>query len=251
MTISDTRLAIAAGMTSGEVLPEASYCEAVEDAPWMLRLQFDDFQQTSGTLSGHARNSGLVFSGSVKDYNAAIPCFTGNSVVATRTGLTRVADLRQGDLVLTRDNGLQPLRWIGTRRFGWRALGLNPMLRAVRICAGALGAGMPARDMLVSPNHRFLIVSDGDERLLPAYSLLGRAGVSRVNASDVCYYQLMCEAHELVMVDECWSESYRATVAGLSALDSSARDQLTQILPDLSSGKDGFAPVRADVPIAL
>jgi len=156
-----------------------------------------------------------------------------------------------GDLVLTRDNGLQPLRWIGTRRFGWRALGLNPMLRAVRICAGALGAGMPARDMIVSPNHRLLIVSDGDERLLPAYSLLGRAGISRVNASDVCYYQLMCEAHELVMVDECWSESYRATVAGLSALDGSARDQLTQILPDLSSGKDGFAPVRADVPIAM
>ena len=108
MTISDTRLAIAAGMTSGEVLPEASYCEAVEDAPWMLRLQFDDFQQTSGTLSGHARNSGIVFSGSLKDYNAAIPCFTGNSVMATRIGLTRVADLRLGDLVLTRDNGLQP-----------------------------------------------------------------------------------------------------------------------------------------------
>ena len=62
--------------------------------------------------------------------------------------------LRVGDLVLTEDHGPQPLVWVGARSLGPADLAANPALQPVRIAAGALGLGLPARDLVVSPQHR-------------------------------------------------------------------------------------------------
>jgi hypothetical protein len=248
MTQSDTKLMAASLQTAGRILPDASYLETSQDAPWILRVRFDDFNEAAGKLSAYTREEGLVFAGNMADYSAAIPCFTERSAIATRTGQKLVSELAAGDEVLTRDNGLQKVRWVGRRRFGWRALGLNPMLRPICIAAGAIGASnTPDRDLIVSPNHKLLIATNGDERLIAASSLLGNAGVTRLARPEVCYYQVMCEAHELLLVDNCWSESYRPCLSGLSALDEIARSELKELLPSLLADRDSYTPVRLDL----
>ena len=44
-----------------------------------------------------------------------IPCFTPGTLIATAKGERRVEDLVEGDRVITRDNGIQTIRWAGSR----------------------------------------------------------------------------------------------------------------------------------------
>lgn len=46
---------------------------------------------------------------------SSIPCFVAGTMIATQQGQRSVETLLLGDLVLTKDEGLQPLRWIGQR----------------------------------------------------------------------------------------------------------------------------------------
>ena len=251
MNAADTRLIIASGFNASKPLPQDAFSEGTETAPWVTRVHFDDFREISGMLSALDRDNNIVFSRTLREYSNAVPCFTAENTVATASGLTRVCDLRPGHQVVTRDNGLQSVIWVGQRRFGWRALGLSPHLQPIKIEAGALGNGSLARDITVSPNHRMLVSVQGDERLIPAVELLGLAGVSRLKLQEVVYYQVLCEKHELLLVDDCWSESYRATAAGLVALDPAARAELAEFLPDPAMSVAHCLPVRADIGLTL
>ncbi len=120
-----------------------------------------------------------------KNIENVIPCFTPGSLIATPKGERPVEDLKIGDKIITRDNGIQEIRWIGTKSLDWRALGTQPHLKPVLIRKGALGHGLPERDMLVSPNHRVLVANDQtqlyfEERevLVAAKHLVNNAGVS-------------------------------------------------------------------------
>ncbi|WP_411840507.1 Hint domain-containing protein [Paracoccus sp. ME4] len=52
--------------------------------------------------------------------------------------------MREGDLIHTADNGLQPPRWIGLCRQSTEDLARNPVMRPIHIGRGALGMGSPA-----------------------------------------------------------------------------------------------------------
>ena len=84
--------------------------------------------------------------------DAGQPCFTRSALIMTPTGRQPIETLEAGDLVITRDQGLQPIRRIGSAKI--KARGLPGLRRRapIRIKAGALGHNMPERDSLVSPN---------------------------------------------------------------------------------------------------
>ncbi len=100
--------------------------------------------------------------------------------------------------MITRDNGLQTIRWIGVRPMSAQEFDENRHLAPVRISKGALGNDLPERDMMVSPNHRKLVVNEKtalyfEERevLVAAKHLTGLAGVNVVAAVDTTYIHLM------------------------------------------------------------
>lgn len=100
-----------------------------------------------------------------------VPCFTEGTLIRTPIGHVPIDDLRVGDLVITRDNGPKPIRWIGRRRLGLRELQENQKLRPVLIQKGAVGN---AKELLVSPQHGILIADPtrgGDEKLVRAIHL--------------------------------------------------------------------------------
>lgn len=187
------------------------------------------------------------------------PCFTPGTLVATDKGTVAIEDLRIGDLVLTRDNGYRPLRWIGARRFDTAALARHPQLQPVRIAAGALGEGMPARDMLVSPQHQILLFgvlarawSHDREMLAPASELDFLPGVTHEVHSVVTYVHVMFDAHEVIWADGCWSESFLPAAATLGGMHDAQRAEILAIFPELATdqGRAGYAPARSGLPDA-
>ncbi|MEM8871675.1 MAG: Hint domain-containing protein, partial [Pseudomonadota bacterium] len=81
--------------------------------------------------------------------DVGIPCLTRGTLIDTTRGAVAVEELEAGDMVITRDAGPQPVRWVGSRTVDGAG-----RYAPVRIAAGALGN---ARDLLVSPNHRMVV----------------------------------------------------------------------------------------------
>ena len=111
-------------------------------------------------------------------------CFTPGTLIRTDTGLSRIEDLHEGDYVQTKDNGRQPIRWIGKRRMSGARLFAMPQLRPVRFQANALGPARPDRDLLVSPSHRVLIKGDVAQSLFNTSEVLV-AAKDLVNGTSV------------------------------------------------------------------
>ncbi len=86
-------------------------------------------------------------------------CFPAGTRILTNKGDQLIETLRVGDMIATRDNGLQPLRWIGSKQV--TAIG-----KAAPICI-KLGALNNTRDLLVSPNHRMLLDVGSSESFFP------------------------------------------------------------------------------------
>ncbi|MCQ0969878.1 Hint domain-containing protein [Paracoccus sp. TK19116] len=171
----------------------------------------------------------------------ALPCFTAGTMIATADGPRAVDELKAGDMVVTKDRGLQPIRWIGSRKLTTRMLAANPGIRPIRIAAGALGHGKPERELLVSPQHRILVNSKiainmfgTSEVLVAAKQLLSLDGVDyATDLQEVEYVHFMFDTHEVVVSNGAESESLYAGPQALKSLDTNALRELVAIFPEL------------------
>lgn len=169
-------------------------------------------------------------------------CLTAGSLVDTPDGPRRVETLAVGDAVLTLDRGAQPLRWIGRRRLGARELAANPRLRPIRIAAGALGPGLPARALRVSAQHRMLLRSRiagrmyaADEVLVAAVHLTDIPGICRDAAAlEVVYIHLMFDRHEILFAEGAPTESLYLGPMARQALPEAALEELLTLFPALA-----------------
>lgn len=178
------------------------------------------------------------------DIEELILCFTPGTRIATPFGFRLVEHLRPGDKVQTRDNGIQEIRWAGRRDLDVVDLTKTPKFQPVLIRRGALGDGMPDRDMMVSPNHRMLISDDlaevmfGEREVLVAAKFLtGLAGVSQVRATSVSYIHLMFDRHEVLWADAVWSESFQPGDYSLQGVGEESREEIFALFPELASQK--------------
>lgn len=175
---------------------------------------------------------------------SAVPCFAMGTIIETAGGPRPVETLRPGDPVLTRDNGMQTLRWQGGTHVTRDGLDLRPNLRPVLIRAGALGLGSPAVDLTVSPQHRVLVRSRIAHRLfrdaeilVAAKHLIGLPGIEAViPANGVTYVHLLFDRHEIVLSNGAWSESLHAGPQALASVSDAARREILSLFPELAWG---------------
>ncbi|GAB5445998.1 Hint domain-containing protein [Gymnodinialimonas sp.] len=167
-------------------------------------------------------------------------CFVKGTQILTATGPRPIEDLAPGDLIVTRDNGPQTLRWIGSSAQSRAALCAAPHLRPIRIATGALGKGLPTRDLLVSPQHRILVQSRIAERmfgpggvLVPAVKLLPLPGVTRMGPAPVTYYHLLFDRHEIVFSEGSATESLYLGPMARETLGADALAEIAALFPDL------------------
>jgi len=170
-----------------------------------------------------------------------IICFAPGTLIDTERGRVAVEDLRPGDRVLTRDHGFQPLVWCARRDLP----GALPVeLAPVRIAAGALGADLPERDLVVSPRHRMLVTGaraqllfGAREVLVAAADLVGLPGIARDAQGTPAYVHVMCARHEILRAEGAWSESFHPAAEVLGALDAATRAELLALFPDLEHAR--------------
>ncbi len=161
-------------------------------------------------------------------------CFAEGMRIATPTGARPVEALREGDLVLTRDHGPQPVRWIGRRKISREELAACPALAPIRIRAGALGPGCPERDLRVSPNHRMLIedwrvdyLFGHPAVLVQAKDLVDGDGVVQdPPTEEITYYHLLLDRHEVLIAEGAPTESFYPGPWTLSEIGSEALGDL-------------------------
>ncbi len=187
------------------------------------------------------------------DAALAVPCFTPGTMIETEIGAIPAEAIRTGDRVQTRDHGYQTVLWVGQHQFNWTDLRRNQHMAPILIKAGALGPDMPAQDMLVSPNHRFLVASDqaailyeDQEVLAAAKHLINNRGVLAVNALGVTYVHFLFERHEVIRANGCWSESFQPADFSLCAIGNAQRTEILELFPSLRSpeGIAQFADAR-------
>ncbi|MGB7241909.1 MAG: Hint domain-containing protein [Sulfitobacter sp.] len=175
-----------------------------------------------------------------------IPCFTPGTFIATPRGERKVETLQVGDRVITRDNGIQTIRWVGRRTMTRADLQRAAHLKPVLIAKGALDGDLPERDMLVSPNHRLIVASgqavleiEKSESLVAAKHLTGLKGVDIIDVSETTYIHLMFDQHEVILSDGLWAESFQPGDMSLGGTDNSQRSEILELFPELRT-KDGL-----------
>lgn len=170
-------------------------------------------------------------------------CFTAGTLIDIGAGSIPVETLQIGDLVATSDNGLQPIRWIESSTIEAEHLQDSPALRPVRISKGSLGPGVPARDLLVSQQHRILVrgpkvelLFGTDEVLVAAKHLCTWPGIAVVETDEpVEYLHILLDRHEILTADGAHAESLFLGEETLHTLSSDALQELSAIYPDRGS----------------
>ncbi len=179
-------------------------------------------------------------------YDELAICFTTGALVLTPAGPVPIETLSAGDQVVTRDRGTQVIQWASASDFTSQQLGLRPHLAPVLIKRGAIAPGSPARDMIVSPNHRMLINSwraemlfGVKEVLVTASALLNDTTVTRLGPeTPVTYRHILFDRHEIITVDGASTESFQPSVPVIDSLQAQVRDELFEIFPDLRAAPD-------------
>lgn len=147
--------------------------------------------------------------GGAREKFAHLACarFTRGTRITMASGAqTPIEDLRVGDRVLTRNDGVQQLRWIGQSTV--RAVG---DFAPIKIKAHTLNN---AHDLVVSPDHRLFIYQRSDrlgagrsELLVKARHLVNGDSVVVQDGGFVDYFELLFDTHQIIYAEGIAAES--------------------------------------------
>lgn len=198
----------------------------------------------TSTAPGNLAGSVTLLDGSVLTFSEIedVICFTPGTLILTPAGERPIETLRSGDLVITRDDGPQPIRWIGSRR--GPGTGKHAPIR--------IGAGGPfgaRRPLLLSPQHRVLVegyraqlIWAEDEVLVAARHLVDGLHVHAAPQETVTYIHMVFDRHQVVYAQGAAVESLHLGDEGLEALGAAGRADLFSACPRLRADATAHGP---------
>ncbi|MBF9046671.1 hypothetical protein LSUCC0031_06015 [Rhodobacterales bacterium LSUCC0031] len=138
---------------------------------------------------------------------ANVSCFLTGTRIATPGGPVAVERLGPGDLVLTADGRAVPVRFNLRQNVSTR-FGPPERLMPVRLRAGALGQGLPVRDLVLTADHALMI----DGLLINAGALVNGSSIDRVPLKELgesfTVYHIETEAHDLILAEGTPAETF-------------------------------------------
>ena len=159
----------------------------------------------------------------------------------TPCGGRRVEFLRRGDLVVTRDNGLQPVRMIWTRTVTATEIAADPSLAPIVLRPRAIGPMMPQKTLSVGSAHRLLIPGwrlldeeDSESCLVPARDIAGLNDSTFIDRApdEVTYYNVVFDEHQVFAANGLPVESFLPTVESLKETPRQVREDLKKTFPE-------------------
>ena len=204
-------------------------------------------QVSSVTFFGPDQEDGTIFFTNGDSANfygfEQIICFARGTRLLTSSGYRRVESLQPGDMLQTRDNGLQPLQWVGRKR-----LAATQKNAPVVVTEGTWGANRPLK---VSPQHRLLfsgwqaeVLFGEPEVLIPAKHLVDGQSIRQKAGGDVVYFHLCMERHEILCADGVAAESFLPGDMGIASLAPDQLESLFTALPALRDDPHAMKPAR-------
>ncbi|MBB3994401.1 hypothetical protein GGR95_002046 [Sulfitobacter undariae] len=201
----------------------------------VLNQSVGDFSDNTA-LGGSITLTGVSASDLTED-NTNVACFTKNTLIETPYGPKPIETLELGDLVLTKDNGAQPIQWIGVR-----TVPATGKFAPVRFAAGAIGNNIALE---VSPQHRMLVsgwqaeLFFGEAEVLsPAIHLLNDKTITRAYKPSVTYYHILFSEHQVISAHGAYSESFHPSEASIGGVSEGSRKELKELFPELFASKD-------------
>lgn len=171
-----------------------------------------------------------------------IPCFVAGTMIQTADGLRAVETLTPGDMVMTRDDGLQPVRWIGQR-----TVAATGKLAPIRIEANVLGTHGA---LMLSPLHRVLIkdavaelLFGEDEVLVAARDLVNDRTIRPVEGGEVTYVHVMFDQHQVIYSEGLATESFLPGPQTTKSFEAEIVEEISTIFPELNvQTGEGYGP---------
>ena len=201
-------------------------------------ITFTNTNDAAGGLSGNF----TMADGTVVTFSEIenIICFTPGARILTPHGERAIETLRPGDLVVTRDDGPQPIRWLGCRTVPGQG-----RFAPVTVDAGAIN-GVSER-LTVSPQHRFLftgyraeLLFGTPEVLVAAKHLVNDLDICQSDRSHVTYLHMMFDRHQVIYANGTATESFHAGDIGISAICDQSREEMFAIFPELRSNVGAY-----------
>jgi hypothetical protein len=168
-----------------------------------LELSFGNFKSPN-------QNDGIEFTNlEIQAVGHAVnPCFAAETKILTPGGEVAVESLAPGDLVITRAGEEREILWVGRRDIDLSTHPRPETVRPVLIEAGALGDGMPARRLRVSPDHALFL----DGVLVPAKELLNWTSIRQdMSAASVIYVHIELARHDVIFAEGVPAETFLDT----------------------------------------
>ncbi|MDD2862081.1 MAG: Hint domain-containing protein, partial [Acidiphilium sp.] len=134
-------------------------------------------------------------------------CFLPGTRLLGAAGEIAVETLQPGDELITASGALRPIRWIGHRTIDATRHPKPETVWPIRIEAGAIADGLPARTLHVSPDHALFI----DGALIPAKALVNGSSIVQERRDSFTYYHVELDSHDILLADSMPVESYLDT----------------------------------------
>lgn len=186
-----------------------------------------NFSYTAATGGGNSNITDTAF----VTINS-IPCFVAGTKIATPSGDVPVETLQPGDRVITHDNGVQPLRWIGRR-----VVAAEGNFAPIKIAANALGHH---GELMLSPLHRVLIrdawaelLFGEREVLVAARDLINDSTVRPMPGGTVEYVHILFDEHQVVYSEGLATESFLPGPQTTKSFESEIVNEICAIFPEL------------------
>ncbi|WP_368419797.1 Hint domain-containing protein [Rhodovarius sp.] len=152
-------------------------------------------------------NNSVVSSVRVDNWSTgsnSVVCILPGTLITTPDGQRPIETLTPGDIVTTPD-GPRPIRWVGRSSHSMVFLRGKPMCLPIRIHAGALGQGLPARDLWVSPWHALLF----GQTLVRAFDLINGHNVTQDYQGQIAnFYNIELDSPDIIFAEGAPVETY-------------------------------------------
>ena len=177
----------------------------------------------------------------------------GPSNVRTPCGARRIENVRPGDLIVTRDNGLQPVRVVWSRTVSATDIAADPSLAPIRLKPRAIGPMMPQQDLYVAAQHRVLVpgyrladIPDTRSCLIAARDIAEASDEAFVDkgVSDMTFYNLVFEDHHAFTANGLPVESYLPSHASVRELDEDVSRDIAALFAREAESEPGYPAPR-------
>jgi hypothetical protein len=197
--------------SGSELAAPAETVTITPDGAYSAALVFDP---TAGTAAIATLTSGKELTISITDHpvlvdciDPAPACFAAGTRILTAGGQVAVENLASGDIVITHTGETEAIIWIGRRRIDLARHPDPARVQPICVAAGALGDDLPARDLVLSPDHALYL----DGVLIPVKALVNHSSIRQLRRPSVTYYHIELVRHAVVFAEHLTVESYLDT----------------------------------------